>query len=158
MVCTRKRVKQREQPSFQGRSEFLLYRSTFCSLSPSRVFIRRFRIIGNRRNAVPSFLSASPGNRSSDRNRGTRLTVVYRRKWWKRTRGDDGRWERGRRGGMAGSRGWTGRGASSEEETERYEAPKLFHFNNYEPEWNTAWTDCKFTRFAILIAIGCLHK
>lgn len=41
---------------------------------------------------------------------------------------------------------------------ERYEALKLFHFNNYEPELNTAWTDCKFARFAILITIGCPHK
>lgn len=35
---------------------------------------------------------------------------------------------------------------------------KLFHFNNYETELNTAWTDCKLARFAILIAIGCRHK
>lgn len=38
------------------------------------------------------------------------------------------------------------------------EASKLFHFNNYEPELNTAWVGCKFARFAILIAIGCLNK
>lgn len=40
----------------------------------------------------------------------------------------------------------------------RYGALKLFHFNNYEPELNTAWSDCEFARFAVLIAIGRLHK
>lgn len=40
----------------------------------------------------------------------------------------------------------------------RYGALKLFHFNNYEPELNTAWSDCEFARFAVLIAIGRFHK
>lgn len=60
------------------------------------------------------------------------------------------------RGYRGGSKGGEVRGGNAR--VVRYDALKLFHFNNYEPELNTAWSDCEFARFAVLIAIDYLHK